>query len=209
MPASGGTELPSLLAVVRALTQDCRAADRRCLVAWRDLAALLLTRTVLAEGVAPRLYAFGASRDRGSLGGVTRIGAPLRLRDRGYLRLSMAMEIRHGRFLVAESSYQYQHDEDDRRWVFRYDYRRNPNDPYPGAHLQVRGALEEPTADGRALERVHFPTGRVSLESVIRLLVEEFRVPCGLPLEVWRPLLEESERLFHEHATRPRTISGP
>jgi hypothetical protein len=58
-----------------------------------------------------------------------------------------------------------------------------------------------------ALEHVHFPTGRPTLEGVIRCLIVQFGVPSHTEPEVWRPVLAESERRFLTTARQP--ISGP
>jgi hypothetical protein len=109
---------------------------------------------------------------------------------------------------VASSSFQYQLDEEGDSWVFRYDYVRQPPDPHPAAHVHVRGSLaEQCLRDKQALEDIHFPTQRVSLESVIRLLIEQFNVSAHQPSEIWRPLLAESEALFLEIAHK--SLSGP
>ena len=124
-----------------------------------------------------------------------------------YLRLSITLYVAptsEGRRLkVAESSFQYQTDRDGKNWVFRYDYLRNPPHEYPGAHLQIRGDLSERVLSQGALEKIHFPTWRISLESVIRLLADQFHVPCNTPRELWRPVLAESERAFAEIAHKP------
>jgi hypothetical protein len=92
----------------------------------------------------------------------------------------------------------------------RYDYLREPGlDGHPQAHLQVRGGLVETGVlrPSHPLERVHFPTGRVSIEGVIRLLADQFGLPCNESPEVWRPVLAEAERMFLDIAHRP--LSGP
>lgn len=136
----------------------------------------------------------------------------VRLKDGRYLRVSIVLdrEPHDGgyRLKVEQASYQYQSDEGGDGWVFRYDYRRQPTDPHPATHLQVRGSLVEDVPLHRGvLERVHFPTGRVPIEAVIRLLIEQFAVPTNTASEVWRRVLAESERLFEEIAHRP--LSGP
>jgi hypothetical protein len=59
-------------------------------------------------------------------------------------------------------------------WLFRYDYQRDPVDNrYPSAHLHVRADLKEGAevlGMENPLERAHFPTGRVSVPAIIRLL---------------------------------------
>ncbi|MGH7356425.1 MAG: hypothetical protein ACRELS_17845 [Candidatus Rokuibacteriota bacterium] len=136
----------------------------------------------------------------------------LRLNDGRYLRVSIVLyrephEGRH-RLKVEQASFQYQIDDAGNRWIFRYDYRREPGDQHPATHLQVRGALHEDIEPYKGvLERIHFPTGRVSIEAIIRLLIEQFAVPANRAPEVWRPVLAESEALFEEIAHRP--LSGP
>jgi len=146
------------------------------------------------------------------LGGWNGPGDPLPLRDGHYLRLTMSLYIEDtsegSRSKVSHSSFQYQLDQVGERWVFRYDYLREPPDPHPAAHLQIRGNLYEPCLPNRkALERIHFPTQRISLEAVIRLLIEQFGVEPNDPPEIWRPLLAESEAAFL--AIAHRALSGP
>jgi hypothetical protein len=57
------------------------------------------------------------------------------------------------------------------------------------------------------MERIHFPTGRVSLEAIIRLLADQFNTPCREDPDLWRPVLAETERAFLEIANRP--LAGP
>jgi len=145
-------------------------------------------------------------------GGLSPDDDTVRLRDGRFLRVFIVLfrEPHNGgyRMKVEQASYQYQVDPDGNRWVFRYDYHRDPGGRHPPAHLQVRGDLREPVAPYRGLlERTHFPTGRVSIEAVIRLLVEQFGVPPASVPEMWRRVLAESERLFEDIAHRP--LSGP
>jgi hypothetical protein len=130
------------------------------------------------------------------------------LNDTRFLRLSASLFIEPTdegpRMKVRNSSYQYQLDRDGDRWLFRYDYLRVPYGTEPPAHLQLHGQL---AILDRPLDRIHFPTGRVTIEAVIRLLADQFAVPCETEPEVWRPVLAESERLFLEMAHHP--LSGP
>lgn len=104
------------------------------------------------------------------------------------------------RLKVRKSAFQYQEHRDDKAsWIFRYDYLREPPEREPGAHLQINGNLERAVLpDGKPLGRVRFPTMRVSLEAIIRLLVEEFGVPCNESEDVWRPALESTEPSFFD-----------
>lgn len=64
-------------------------------------------------------------------------------------------------------------------------------------HLHVRG-LTAPLP----LSKVHFPTGRVSIEDVIRLAITELRVRPRLPDGQWQSLLEETEEEFKTKTLR-------
>lgn len=153
----------------------------------------------------------GPDPNRATLGGLGNQGRdPVALQDGRYLRVMVACYLdaddERGPLLkVAESSFQYQADEAGDDWIVRYDYLREPGeDPHPTAHLQIRGQLHaDVLSEDRPLDRVHFPTGRVPLEGVLRLLVEQFRVPTGEPPEVWRGVLAESEQAFQRVAHQP------
>lgn len=204
-------ELPGLLGEVRDLTHRYKSGRPEALEAFADLASLLLHNTVLARTGAVRLT-YGPERDEPVLGGWEGPDDPLPLTDGRYLRTTIKLffeETPQGRRAkVRWSSFQYQLDREGDRWIFRYDYLREPPDPHPAMHLQVRGALaEQCLPNGMPLERVHFPTQRISLEAVIRLLIEQFGVPTNQPAEIWRPMLTESEAAFLEIAHR--TLSGP
>jgi hypothetical protein len=110
----------------------------------------------------------------------------------GYLRASL-------------SKFQYQADEVGKDWVFRYDYERDPRGVRPAvAHLHVRGAFECRDLDcEREMKKVHFPSGRPTLEATIALLIDQFDVTANSPEEIWRPALEGSQRQFLAVAHRP------
>jgi hypothetical protein len=139
----------------------------------------------------------------------------LPLNDGRFLRVGSTLFLDRGDergplLKVRESSYQYQDDPNGDGWIFRYDYLRDPvAGSHPQAHLQLRADLVTPGVLPRSLllERIHFPTGRMALEGVIRLLAEEFGVPCNEPPWVWRPVLAEAEQAFLEVAHWP--LSGP
>jgi len=133
---------------------------------------------------------------------------PLRLNDGKFLRLIVDLSWDGERLTVAESTFQYQLDEGGANWFFRYDFLRNRPNEKPESHLHITGALPsffELPENKWTLEDVHFPTAkRVSIESVIRLLAEDFKVPCNNTEELdlgderteslWRAILRESER---------------
>lgn len=202
------TDRDNYLAEVRTLTRRYQAGGRDAFEAFRGLVALLLGLTVLAPTGAVRLFADPRRREwRMALGGWQMPGDPLPLTDGRFLRLSMSLYREPGsagvRLKVEKSGMQYQADAVGERWIFRYDYLRHPPEPHPAAHVQIRGTLAESVLAGAPLARVHFPTMRVSLEAVIRLLAEDFNVPCRTAPDVWRPVLAASEAAFLAIAHRP------
>jgi hypothetical protein len=133
--------------------------------------------------------------------------APIQLRDGNFLRIYYGLAIHRTpegpRLKVINSGFSYQMDQQGQRWIFRYDYDRVPRRPHPPTHLHIRGDLKENCLpQGDALEGVHFPATRVSLEAVIRLLIGQFGVRPATPRSIWRRLLAESEREFLDIAHR-------
>lgn len=199
---------------VRALTEKFLASGNKGkrFAAFRDLTQRLLSLTVMADGQRVGLdrswmpdsrtrLLVGRSQDQ-ELNTV-------QLRDGRFLRLTMTLRITsNGRFAVPQSSLQYQKSEEDQAEIFRYDYLRAQKDAHPRAHLNVHGYLDHDVLeDGKSLEAVHFPTGRISLEGVIRLLIVQFEVPSATPEDVWMPVLTASETSFNEICEKP--LSGP
>lgn len=206
MPASN---LPALLGHLRELTQEYLKGGPDSFDAFKDLASQLLNITVLKPGAFIRPFASGARPGEMLLGGVPEPTDPLPLTDGRFLRLTISLfrePVEGGhRLKVRKSAFQYQEYRDDKAsWIFRYDYLRQPPEREPGAHLQINGRLERAVLpNGKPLGRVRFPTMRVSLEAIIRLLVEEFGVPCNESEDVWRPALESTERAFFDVQNLP------
>jgi hypothetical protein len=115
------------------------------------------------------------------------------------------------RLKVLSSNHQYQMDADGEHWIFRYDFLRHEFHEearnHAEGHFQIQADLLEQDGlpYGKTVARIHFPTGRVSLEAIIRLLVDEFGVRCLSDDELWRPVLRESEEFFLDIAHRPRS----
>lgn len=200
-------ELAFQLGKVRDLIQRFKAGGAAAFEPFRELVSVLLSLTILRRGSGIGLFYLTGRRDRGVVAGLQSFTDPLVLTNGHYWRLSITLYVappsENLRLKVEESSFQYQTDRDGKNWVFRYDYLRKPPHQYPGAHLQIRGTLSEDVLGQGRLEKVHFPTWRIPFESVIRLLADQFRVPCNSPPELWRPVLAESERAFAEIAHKP------
>jgi hypothetical protein len=204
---------------VRELVDAYLAGGGDAFAAFAELVNLLLRVTVLKGTIGTRLTsgprsAGGGPKDRIFVEGgfdVDRDIVPLN--DGRFLRISITLfrqphEGGH-RLKVEHATYQYQVDEDGHHWAFRYDYERDPENEHPACHLQIRGNLyeNELRLHRGLLERTHFPTGRVSLEAVLRLLIVQFQVPANTPADYWRPILAASEAAFERIAHR--TLSGP
>jgi hypothetical protein len=205
-------ERDALLAEARTLTEVYKSGGQGAARAFRELTALLFRLTILAPEGGVRLFSGPRGHMDFVLGGWRGPDDPLPLTDGRFLRLTARLYVtppaEGSRLKVEASSYQYQMDQEGNRWIFRYDYLRNPPDPHPSAHLQIRGNLVEYCLpQDTSLQRVHFPTTWVSVEAVIRLLADQFGTPCHREPDLWRPLLAETERAFLEIAHRP--IGGP
>jgi hypothetical protein len=204
--------LPELLAQIRQLTERYKAGRvPDSFDAFKDLVSLLFSHTILEQGQGLRLIKGTQRSDSRVLSGWRPL-EPLRLNNGRYLFLSMTLfreETDKGtRIKVAGSKFQYQLDKDGDAWVFRYDYARESPNQHPSNHLHIRGKLTENClAEKQLLEDIHFSTDRVSFESIIRLLIEQFGIVPNSPQEIWRPMLTESERLFKDIAHK--FLSGP
>lgn len=141
---------------------------------------------------------------------------PIPLNNGHFLRILQSLRLddipnNPSKLRVYVALYQYQIDSSDgEQWVFRYEYLRTPKDPHPSSHIHIRGNLQEHQhclATTTLLEHLHFPTGRITIEAVIRCLVEQFGIETNEPPEIWRPVLTEAElefeRIAHRHASGP------
>jgi hypothetical protein len=95
---------------------------------------------------------------------------PLELTPRGWLHFRLIATVRPDGKIIVEAailSYSLSPNPDDEKWIFRYDYRLNPQDNYPCAHLHINAG---------SLKEVHFPTSRVSIEQIVAHLITEHGV---------------------------------
>ncbi len=90
--------------------------------------------------------------------------------------------------------------------LVRYEYvpqeAASPDYPYPKGHMHIYAAAPDYDAlmqqyGSKPLYRIHFPTGRITLEEFIRLLIIEFHVPThGNEPQKALALLDESQQVF-------------
>ncbi len=119
------------------------------------------------------------------------------LRGRNPLQLSLlhtyTVTEGEGGWVVRSAGYSYQIRDEAEREIIAYHW--DPEGlgvPHPHLHLRRLTAPID-------LSKCHIPTGRVSLEAVVRFLIAELGVT---PLrEDWQPLLERNEREFVQKRT--------
>lgn len=202
---------PPLCAEIEELGREIReGGQRRAPGAFAELAQRLLSLTVIPQG--ERVLLRRASREgHYLLEGAHGERKLVELNNGRWLQVAMTLHVEADsqRLKVLGSVFQYLWEDDDRAEVFRYDYGRAQRDAHPSAHLNVHGELDARDAlpAGQPLKAVHFPTGRTSLEAVIRLLIEEFKIEANEVPETWRAALTTSEAQFWEIAHIP--TSGP
>jgi hypothetical protein len=113
-------------------------------------------------------------------------------------------EGRLGPFKVQTLAYAYTlyalDKRDDReREIFSYHWHPRGQSPIIYPHLHLAQGAEVGRDDVRG---AHFPTGRISLEEVLRLVIEEFHVK---PLRHdWADILQRTKAAFEEFRTWPK-----
>ena len=92
---------------------------------------------------------------------------------------------------VSTVGYTYQLELTDGREIVSYHYDSRPQSKVKTPHLHVRG-LHTPLSLGKA----HFPTGRISIEAVLRFAIEELDVRPQNPN--WEDVLWQTEQAFFQ-----------
>ncbi len=130
--------------------------------------------------------------------------------NRGYIRLASQhpqlrgigfLEFRfiHGYTLAQHdegwdahtTSYAYEFQHPDGREIVAYHYEPGPNSRVKTPHCHVRG-LTGPLP----LSKAHFPTGRISIEEIIRFAITELGVPPRYPHGDWQARLDQTAAAF-------------
>jgi hypothetical protein len=112
------------------------------------------------------------------------------------------------RYRVHSRGYHYELSAESGRALVIYDWHpEGAGDDavaWPHAHLR---AYTQPVD----LSHAHWPTGRVSLESIIRTTIRDLQVPPRC--DDWEALLDRHEQAFADHASwggpRPRSTETP
>jgi hypothetical protein len=173
----------SLVAEARQYVHRISTGGRDSPDYFAKLLQLILTQSIMKNG------AIKAKEVEGGTGWVIqcpRIGGALQLLDGRYLRVRYLAELDEQlQFTITESSIQFQRTASGGE-IFRYDYKRRSHSGTPttledsvaSSHFQIYATLQPDDVPlyKVTLERQHFPCGRVSIESIIRFLMRDFRV---------------------------------
>ncbi len=101
-----------------------------------------------------------------------------------------------GPWKVATEAYYHTLEDEAGREIVAYHW--HPGNPPDFPHLHVGPGTG---ANAGGINKMHFPTGRVSLESVLRLAIQEFGVKPVRP--DWRKVLGETEARYEAWRTWP------
>ncbi len=211
-PSSRQPNYESTAEAIRVANGTLRSGGEGTFESFRELVSRLFCLTVGHKKASVHLRRLKDGSRAELEGGYGEAPAVIRLTNDCFLRLVVALYLdpRDQYLRTSLSCFQYQTDEAGEDWVFRYEYNRtrNADEVKPTGHLHVRSALVSETAldNKRPFARVHFPCGRPTIESTIRLLIDDFGVPPDAPEEVWRPVLAESERSFLDVAHKSEVV---
>ncbi|MBI4491995.1 MAG: hypothetical protein HY690_04310 [Chloroflexi bacterium] len=108
---------------------------------------------------------------------------PLELGPDAWLDVQQELQVDVAAETVLLLSYRYVYgrgpnSKDEQAWIFRYEYERKvqPGYPYSPAHLHINVEGLSAQVGSKTFKKLHFPTGRVSLEQVLTHLIIEFGV---------------------------------
>jgi hypothetical protein len=194
-----------------------------CFTRFRDHVAQLVAQT-LTQRIQLRAIEVEGGPTLAHLGfrqGGNWVGIPLDTNyERLYFVLYQVVEARDTsktgnaryRLHTLEYGYYIQETADQRRAaLFRWEYASDPPMEHPHQHVQIRttlasSALQHPIN----LDKVHVPTGWVTIEQVIRFLIADLGVQPPRGADKWEQILHEGEQKFLEFTNTPyRPQAGP
>jgi hypothetical protein len=116
----------------------------------------------------------------------------------------MPAEGQRGPWKVSTAAYFYALEDGDGREIVAYHWHPEGNSPVvtPHLHLGAGAQVGRPEFDDRDM---HLPTDRVSIEQVIRLAIEGFKVRPRR--QDWRDILDKGQADFEQWQTWPRSYS--
>lgn len=169
---------------------------------FADLLQKLFSCTILQQGQSLSVY----EENGHAVIGVRLRERVLRLTNGNFVKFYMTFDFGKGQPLsIRQSAFQYQLDQArmSKQFVFRYDYSAEPEPLHPAAHLQINGALATPEAAPDKLSNIRFPVNRPSVESMLRLLINDFGVVPN-DAKNWSEILDFSEEAFLQYQAKKR-----
>lgn len=127
------------------------------------------------------------------LAGKRRLG----LASQFYYRVEKA-EGESGPWKVTTEAYQHALEDEDGREIIAYHWHPERGSAYNYPHLHIGTGIGASLGE---IHKRHFPTGRVSLEDVLRLVIKEFGAePARAD---WEEVLEETQATYEVRRTWP------
>jgi len=125
---------------------------------------------------------------------------PLPLENGHFLYLVHRVCLRRKERYLTTLEYRYVYQADANNpdsWIVRYEYEREPQAPYryPVTHIHVN-ATPSAYSGQKPFPDLHLPTGRLTVEDLIRHLVHEQQIAPISP--DWEAILERTEQDFRE-----------
>jgi len=107
-------------------------------------------------------------------------------------------EIEHGPYRVHTVEYWYQIDRPEGSEVLTYHWKpesdRTPLEREPHLHIGSPVVAHDAPLLRKTFSKLHIPTGRVSIESIVRFLISEIEVQPIVP--AWEAVLNDGQRVF-------------
>jgi hypothetical protein len=118
-----------------------------------------------------------------------------------YLSASMNYKIveaagDRGPYKVKTTAYQYILEDEDEKEILAYQWHPESRVQFPHIHVGSSSKIA-----GKTFNKIHLPTGRIALEQVLRITVDELGVK---PLKgEWNSILVQTQKLFEKWRTWP------
>jgi hypothetical protein len=133
-----------------------------------------------------------------------RLGGPYDLKFRLIHNYRVvAAEGERGPWKVSTAGWWYTLTDGDQHELLAFHWHPDDHGPITWPHLHLPGYLHLPGCDRPAdLTKAHVPTGRVSIESVLRLAIDHFGAePLPERIQTWRGTFADTERSFEQWRT--------
>ncbi len=193
------------------------SGGRKAPKAFGELVQAMLSNTILKDNEKVRCI-FSYEENHGILES-QKIGMPVGLRDGRFLYLRYDVELSGDKLSVIKSTIQYQRSPvEPLGEIFRYDYKQQivsqglsyeeRKNQLPESHFHIYADMPDKAfLYKETLDRQHFSCGRVSIESIIRMLIRDFMIKPKVENIGWLDLLDTTEKAF-KHKFDPTFVQS-